>query len=82
MAGSNGRPAGGSSSAGAEDDLLARDEQRELALEHIEGLVVATVDVQRGHFAAPPALVEEGQRPAAGVPVDGDVDVVVDESSG
>ena len=65
--------------AGAEDDLLARDEQRELALEHVEGLVVATVDVQRRHVAAPPALVEERERPAAGVPVDEDVDEVVDE---
>jgi hypothetical protein len=65
--------------AGAEDDLLARDEQREPALEHIEDLVVATVDVQRRHVAAPPALVEERERPAAGVPVDVDADEVVDE---
>ena len=65
--------------AGAEDDPLAADEQRQLALEHVERLVVATVDVQRGHVAAPPALVEERERPAAGVPVDVDVDEVVDE---
>jgi hypothetical protein len=35
--------------------------------------------VQRRHVAAPPALVEERERPAAGVPVDVDVDEVVDE---
>jgi hypothetical protein len=65
--------------AGDEDDLLVRDEQRDLALEHVEGLVVATVDVQRRHVAAPPALVKQRERSAAGVPVDLDVDEVVDE---
>ena len=54
--------------------MLARDEQRDE-----EGLVATTVDIQRRHVAAPPALVEERERPAAGVPVDVDVDEVVDE---
>ena len=66
--------------AGADGHLLfAGDEQRHLAVEHEERLVVAVMDVQGRHVAAPPPLFDDREPPVAGLPVDVDVDEVVDE---
>jgi hypothetical protein len=45
----------------------------------VHRLVVAVVHVQRRHDAAPGALLDEREPPVTGVPVDMDVDEVVDE---
>ena len=52
--------------AGAQRDRVAGHEQRELAAEDVEALVLVAVHVQRRHLAGGHVHVDEAERAAAG----------------